>query len=139
MKAILATALVTLGFSAILHPNTVDAAPLGRSTIGPGEVSGTPPIQVQHYRYDRHYHGDRYRYRRPGYSHFYGGYYYATPWWIGPSVYVAPRPFYVPPPPVYDDRSDHVDWCLDHYRSYDPRSDTYLGYDGYRHRCISPY
>ncbi len=29
----------------------------------------------------------------------------------------------------------HVDRCLDRYRSYDPRSDTYLGYDGYRHYC----
>jgi hypothetical protein len=30
---------------------------------------------------------------------------------------------------------DHVDACFAAYRSYDPRSDTYLGYDGYRHRC----
>jgi len=29
----------------------------------------------------------------------------------------------------------HVDACLNAYRSYDPRSDTYLGYDNYRHRC----
>jgi hypothetical protein len=25
--------------------------------------------------------------------------------------------------------------CARKYRSYDPRSGTYLGYDGYRHRC----
>ena len=30
----------------------------------------------------------------------------------------------------------HVDACLSAYRSYDPRTDTYLGYDGYRHRCM---
>lgn len=30
---------------------------------------------------------------------------------------------------------DHVQACLDTYRSYDVRSDTYLGYDGYRHEC----
>jgi hypothetical protein len=29
----------------------------------------------------------------------------------------------------------HVADCSDAYRSYDPRSDTYLGYDGLRHRC----
>ena len=29
----------------------------------------------------------------------------------------------------------HVADCQDTYRSYDVRSDTYLGYDGYRHRC----
>jgi hypothetical protein len=31
---------------------------------------------------------------------------------------------------------DHVDACFSAYRSYDPRTDTYLGYDGYRHRCM---
>ena len=30
---------------------------------------------------------------------------------------------------------DHVDRCASRYRSYDPRSDTFLGYDGLRHRC----
>lgn len=34
---------------------------------------------------------------------------------------------------------DHVDYCLDRYRSYDVRTNTFLGYDGYRHRCNSPY
>lgn len=28
-----------------------------------------------------------------------------------------------------------VDYCMRRYRSYDPRSGTYLGYDGYRHPC----
>lgn len=35
----------------------------------------------------------------------------------------------------YDDWEDHVDACYDRYRSYDERTDTFLGYDGYRHRC----
>ena len=29
----------------------------------------------------------------------------------------------------------HVNACENAYRSYDLRSDTYLGYDGYRHQC----
>jgi hypothetical protein len=29
----------------------------------------------------------------------------------------------------------HVAACEDAYRSYDVRTDTYLGYDGYRHEC----
>lgn len=29
----------------------------------------------------------------------------------------------------------HVDRCLRRYRSYDPDSDTYRGYDGRLHRC----
>lgn len=31
--------------------------------------------------------------------------------------------------------SSHVDACYARYRSYDERSDTYLGYDGRRHLC----
>ena len=31
--------------------------------------------------------------------------------------------------------SNHVDACYARYRSYDERSDTFLGYDGRRHRC----
>lgn len=31
--------------------------------------------------------------------------------------------------------ASHVDACYARYRSYDERTDTYLGYDGIRHRC----
>jgi hypothetical protein len=30
---------------------------------------------------------------------------------------------------------DDVAYCMQTYRSYDPRSGTYLGYDGLRHPC----
>ncbi len=30
----------------------------------------------------------------------------------------------------------HVAACEDRYRSYDRRSDTYLGFDGIRHDCM---
>jgi len=33
------------------------------------------------------------------------------------------------------DYSSHVDACYARYRSYDERTDTFLGYDGIRHRC----
>lgn len=36
------------------------------------------------------------------------------------------------PGPSYRQR---VRWCMRHYRSYDLRTRTYLGYDGYRHHC----
>jgi hypothetical protein len=32
-------------------------------------------------------------------------------------------------------RNRGVDWCARRFRSYDPYSQTYLGRDGYRHRC----
>ena len=31
--------------------------------------------------------------------------------------------------------SEHVERCEDRFRSYDRRSDTYLGFDGDRHYC----
>jgi hypothetical protein len=31
--------------------------------------------------------------------------------------------------------SNAVQYCASRFRSYDPRSGTYLGYDGYRHAC----
>ncbi len=33
----------------------------------------------------------------------------------------------------------HVDWCLDRYRSYNPRTDTFRTYGGRDRRCRSPY
>jgi hypothetical protein len=35
--------------------------------------------------------------------------------------------------------SSHEAWCSERYRSYDPASDTFMGYDNKRHRCNSPY
>ena len=35
----------------------------------------------------------------------------------------------------YQYADDHVALCSARYRSYDPASDTFLGYDGYRHYC----
>ena len=58
----------------------------------------------------------------PYYGSYYGArtYYYDAP----------PRPVYAEP--AYD---DEVAYCLSRFRSYDPRSGTYLGFDGYRHPC----
>jgi BA14K-like protein len=49
----------------------------------------------------------------------------------------VPRPGYAYVP-GYDDRTAPVDddaYCAQRFRSYDPASGTYLGYDGFRHAC----
>ncbi len=66
----------------------------------------------------------------------------------GPGYYGSPA--YAPAPTYYDDGDvddgavavapppgggDAVSYCMQTYRSYDPRSGTYLGNDGYRHPC----
>lgn len=57
---------------------------------------------------------------------YYGGPYYG----YGPGYYYGPyQPAYGPPP------GDAVAYCMSRYKSYDPRSGTFLGYDGYRHPC----
>jgi len=56
-----------------------------------------------------------------GYGYYPGGYGY------------YPGPVYAAPPPVYMD--DAIDYCMRRFRSYDPASGTYRGYDGYRHPC----
>jgi hypothetical protein len=35
--------------------------------------------------------------------------------------------------------NSHVAWCQSHYRSYNVATDSYLGYDGFYHRCAAPY
>lgn len=62
-----------------------------------------------------------------------------------PAVVYAPQPAYAPPPPgygqqvVYDSpppgHPDPVGWCIQRYRSYDPNSGTFKGYDGIRRPC----
>ena len=82
--------------------------------------------------YSRKKHGHRHRNRRHGFHHYHLGYWYASPFWAA----AIASPYY------YGggyNRSYHVDWCLDNYRSYRVRTNTYRGYDGYDHECVSPY
>ena len=39
----------------------------------------------------------------------------------------------------YGAGNGHVQWCLNHYRSYNPSTNTFMGYDGYAHNCNSPF
>jgi hypothetical protein len=42
------------------------------------------------------------------------------------------RVVYVAGAPGWD---GHVQWCLDHHPGYDPRSNQFIGRDGYPHVC----
>jgi hypothetical protein len=66
------------------------------------------------YGYDPYYYGDDYAYGYDDYPGAYGAY--------ASSEYVAPG-------------GDASGYCAQRYRSYDPASGTYLGYDGLRHPC----
>ena len=63
---------------------------------------------------------------------YYGGPgYYADPAYDANGYYDEGTVAAVPVP----DGDDSVAYCMQTYRSYDPRSGTYLGNDGYRHPC----
>jgi hypothetical protein len=53
---------------------------------------------------------------------------------IGGAIANSQQPTYYEgrPAPVMD---DEVSYCMQQFRSYDPRSGTYMGYDGMRHAC----
>ncbi|WP_040673859.1 BA14K family protein [Rhizobium grahamii] len=53
--------------------------------------------------------------------------------------------YYNPPPPVRtvqpktQDRQFHVDWCRTQYRTYNPKTDRFVTYEGFYKTCNSPY
>lgn len=54
---------------------------------------------------------------------------------------LAAQPRYdeeVPPPRSISWRN-HVDYCMDRYRTYDPDTDTYIGQNGAEYRCRGSY
>jgi hypothetical protein len=97
------------------------------------------------------YKRNRYVYRRhPGYRYGYRPYrhrglYYA------PNVFIGAAPYYGDYGGYYDgygfaeggyaadSNDEHVTWCMDRYRSYNPETDSFMGYDGYQHPCNSPF
>jgi len=79
------------------------------------------------------------RHRDHHHRHFHNGLWFAVPFWLGAGTAALAADRY------YDDDYDddygdaHVEYCLSRYRSYDPASNTFMGYDGLRHECVGPY
>ena len=74
----------------------------------------------------------------PYYGYGYPAYYYPAPGYAGPGYpgpgYAGPGyPAYAAPSPPPG--GDAMGYCMQRFRSFDPRSGTYLGNDGYRHPC----
>jgi len=63
----------------------------------------------------------------PSYEYYYG------PGYFGPYRY--PPPYYDGYYPRYHEHGDAVASCAARFRSYDPVTHSYLGYDGQRHHC----
>lgn len=111
--ASLAAPLTALQAAKSAAPNTIEPVQIGHrghrgAGIGAGIVGG---VIIGSMLAPRYYYDDPYYYGRRSY--------YAAP----PRVYAAPE------------ADDAVAYCMRRFRSYDPRSGTYLGYDGNRHPC----
>jgi hypothetical protein len=97
--------------------------------------------RVMHY--DRHRHGMRCGNWSNQCRYRYGGYYYQNPWWlfpvVGAGIAIGAANNYNGG--YYDGGygSRHVEWCMDRYRSYSPRYNTWVSYSGRVNQCISPY
>jgi hypothetical protein len=76
--------------------------------------------------------------------------YYAAPFFFGTlfglaltQPYYAPYPPPPPPPPypyyAYGYYSPHVQWCMAHYKTYNPATNTYFIKPRVPAVCVSPY
>jgi hypothetical protein len=54
-----------------------------------------------------------------------------------PETAAQDSPLWVPQPAAGTSAA-HVEWCSEHYRSYDPADDSYNSYSGVRRPCVSP-
>jgi BA14K-like protein len=62
-----------------------------------------------------------------------GPYYYGPPAYYGPGY--APPPGYYGAPAAAPAGGNAAAYCAQRFKSYDPASGTYLGFDGQRHPC----
>ena len=79
LSSALAVGLV-VGVSSISSAAPI-TAPSGVELLSQAQ-SVLPVEQIRHRKYRRHRHGRRHRSRRRGHRHYYGGYWYAYPWWL---------------------------------------------------------
>ena len=96
---------------------------------------GTGPSGYNSYNYNYAPGGYSYNYV-PGYTYSYGPSGYNS-YAYSPASSYAPSPgsSYAASPGSSYAAGDAVAYCKQRFRSYDPASGTYLGYDGQRHPC----
>jgi hypothetical protein len=139
--AALMAGMLSFGGAEAANVMTGSAAPAGIVKFDDSNVQ-----QARHgYKWRRHgnwnRHGHRYRNRYRNNSGIYLG--------LGFAPFFSPyynSPYYNSYYDDYDDGyyapargSRHVRYCLNRYKTYNVRTNTFRGYDGLRHRCRSPY
>lgn len=122
-----------IGFSA----TQAEALPVQKPVIET-EATSSLLVDVRDRKWRRDRHGDRREYRSGRYRHYHGGYWYSNPWWVlpmvGAGIAIGSRDRY-----YGGYGGNHVEWCLNRYRSYNVRTNTWVSYSGYVRQCVSPY
>ncbi|MET4278740.1 MULTISPECIES: BA14K family protein [unclassified Bradyrhizobium] len=118
-----AVAVLTL---AIPVGTTAQAAPMLAAS---GIAKNDPSLVEVQWRHDRHHAWHRHNWRE-GYRHRYGG------GW-GPALggFVAGAAIGSAVANSRAQAAENNAYCSQRYKSYDPSSGTYMGYDGIRHSC----
>jgi preprotein translocase subunit Sec61beta len=125
-----------IGFSAT-EASAVTLSPQKPVVAAAADNSLLVEVKKHRNRYwDRRKHGNRHHRRSNRYRHYYGGYYYENPWWIlpmiGAGIALSHRNY-------GNYGNNHVEWCLNRYRSYNVRTNTWRSYSGHVRQCVSPY
>lgn len=99
---------------------------------------GRPAYRHGYYRPGWNNWNHRYYGRRCGYYSYncryrYGNYWYPYQWWlpgVGVGIAIGATANY---------NSKHKNWCANKYRSYNPKTNTYVTKNGVKKKCNSPY
>lgn len=138
------------GFSSGASAFPVQSAPVIESGSSPmlTDVRSRYQRNNQVMHYDSHRHGMRCGNWSNNCRYRHGGYYYQNQWWLFPMVgagialgaAAANDGYYgggYGGGGGYGNR--HIAWCMDRYRSYNPRYNTWVSYSGRVYQCVSPY
>jgi hypothetical protein len=120
-----AAVAVLLGSSLLVAPGAAQAAPISGSALAGATAStdqAAPLIEVRHRgrRHWRHRHHHRHHHDNDAGAVAAGAIFGLALGAIAANAAAS---------------NNAVAYCSQRFRSYDPRSGTYLGYDGYRHPC----
>jgi hypothetical protein len=119
-----------LAFATIVPVTVAEAGPMAPAPIKVEKTSDVTQVRCGRWGCRGRYWGGRRAYWGPRYG--VRRYWGPRRVWVAP-VIVAPRIV------VRRGYNAHVRWCMNRYGSYNPRTNTFLAYDGYYKRCVSPY
>jgi len=135
----MAAAAVTAGFLSL------GSAQAANVMSGASTLPIIPASQTSNVLLAGHHHNGMHRWRWRRHHNGFGG----SGLWLGFGVPLYGGGYGGYPYYAYDDDYDddyiaprgsrHVRYCLNRYLTYNIRTNTFRGYDGYLHQCRSPY